>query len=176
MLHDSIYEAGFGELLHARTISETPTGVAVNDTMKVSQSMANVKLVSANDRSYPDSAMDRSVWAVRTNKPVVEQWARGCLAHCLLQVIATPHLVAVHALEATTVIVVSQLNTMDRSEKMSKLFHFLDQCLGAYAEEGRWLDLVPLAELMAGNSKKAMKVEVAAGIYFIDMRLPAGCR
>ena len=40
MLHHSIYETGFGELLHARTISEAPTGVAVNDTMKVSQSMA----------------------------------------------------------------------------------------------------------------------------------------
>ena len=64
--------------------------------------MADVKLVSPNDRSYPDSAMDRSVWAPGTNEPVVEQWARGCLAHCLLQVIATPHLVAVHALESTT--------------------------------------------------------------------------
>ena len=115
--------------------------------------MADVKLVPPDDRSYPDSAMDRSVWAPGTNEPVVEQWARGCLAHCLLQVIATPHLVAVHALETTTEVVVSQLHSIDRSEKMSKLFHFLDQCLGAYAKKGGWLDLPSLAELMAGNSK-----------------------
>ena len=36
MLHNSICETGFGELLDSRTISETPTGVAVYDTMKVS--------------------------------------------------------------------------------------------------------------------------------------------
>ena len=137
--------------------------------------MADVKLVSPNDRSSPGPAMDRSVWAPGTNEPVVKQWARGCLTHRLLQVIATPHLVAVHALEATTVIVVSQLDTMNRSEKMSKLFHFLDQCLGAYAKKGGWLDLPSLAELVAGNGKKSMEIEVAASIYFVDMRLPLGC-
>ena len=137
--------------------------------------MADVKLMTANDRSYPDPAKDRSVWAVRTNKPVVKQWARGCLTHRLLQVIAPPHLVAVHALETTTEVVVSQLHSINRSEKMSKLFHFLDQCLGAYAKKGGWLDLPSLAELVAGNGKKSMEIEVAASIYFVDMRLPLGC-
>ena len=137
--------------------------------------MADVKLVSPNDRSYPDPAMDRSVWAPGTNEPVVEQWARGCLAHCLLQVIATPHLVAVHALEATTVVVVSQLDTMDRSEKMTKLFHFLDQCLGSNAKKGWFLNLSPLAEFVAGNGKKSVNSEVAASIDTIDVRLPLGC-
>ena len=134
-----------------------------------------MKLMTANDRSYPDPAKDRSVWAVRANKPVVKQWARGCLTHRLLQVIATPHLVAVHALEATTVIVVSQLDTMNRSEKMSKLFHFLDQCLGSNAKKGWFLNLSPLAEFVAGNGKKAMNCEVAASINTIDVRLPLGC-
>ena len=36
MLHNSICEAGFSELLNTRTIGETPTGVTVHDTMKVS--------------------------------------------------------------------------------------------------------------------------------------------
>ena len=137
--------------------------------------MADVKLMTANDRSYPDPAKDRSVWAVRANKPVVKQWARGSLAHCPLQVIATPHLVAVHALESTTEIVLTQFHTVDRSEKMSKLFHFLDQCLGAYAKKGGWLDLPSLAELVAGNGKKPMEIEIAASVYFVDMRLPSGC-
>ena len=137
--------------------------------------MADVKLMTANDRSYPDPAKDRSVWAVRANKPVVKQWARGCLTHRLLQVIATPHLVAVHALETNTEVVVSQRHSINRSEKMSKLFHFLDQCLGAYAKKGGWLDLPSLAELVAGNGKKPMEIEIAASVYFVDMRLPSGC-
>ena len=131
--------------------------------------MADMKLMTANDRSYPDSAKDRSVRAVRADKPVVEQWARGCLAHSPLQVIAPPHLVAVHALETTTEVVVSQLHSIDRSEKMSKLFHFLDQCLGAYAKKGGWLDLPSLAELVAGNGKETMESKVAAGINTIDV-------
>ena len=44
--------------------------------------MAYVQLVTANDRSYPDSAKDRSVGAVRSDKPVVKQWAREGLVHC----------------------------------------------------------------------------------------------
>ena len=67
--------------------------------------MADMKLMTANDRSYPGPAKDRSVWAVRANKPVVKQWARDALADCPMQVIAPPHLVAVHTLEATTEIV-----------------------------------------------------------------------
>ena len=137
--------------------------------------MADVKLVPPDDRSYPDSAMDRSVWAPGTNEPVVKQWARGSLAHCPLQVIATPHLVAVHALETTTEVVVSQLHSINRSEKMSKLFHFLDQCLGSYAKKGGFLNLSPLAEFVAGNGKKTMDCEVAASINTINMRLPLGC-
>ena len=119
-----------------------------------------MKLMTANDRSYPDPAKDRSVWAVRTNKPVVKQWARGCLAHRLLQVIATPHLVAVHALETTTEVVIHQLPPIDRSEKMAQLFHFLDQGLGAYAKKGRYLDLPSLAELVAGNRKESMEIQM----------------
>ena len=134
-----------------------------------------MKLMTANDRSYPDSAKDRSVRAVGADKPVVEQWARGGLIYCPTQVTATPHLVAVHALEATTELVVSQLRPIDRSEKMSKLFHFLDQGLGAHAKKGRWLDLSSLVEFMAGNSKETMDGKVAACIYCIDMRLPSGC-
>ena len=137
--------------------------------------MADVKLVPPDDRSYPDSAMDRSVWAPGTNEPVVKQWARSSLAHCSLQVIATPHLVAVHALESTTEIVLTQFHTVDRSEKMSKLFHFLDQCLGSYAKKGRFPNLSPLAEFVAGNCKKSMDSEVAASINTIDVRLPLGC-
>ena len=33
LLHHSIYEAGFGEFLNSRTISETTAGVAVYDTV-----------------------------------------------------------------------------------------------------------------------------------------------
>ena len=134
-----------------------------------------MKLMAANDRSYPDPAKARSVWAGGTDKPVVKQWARGCLTHRLLQVIAPPHLVAVHALETTTEIVISQLHPMNRSEKVSKLVHFLDQCLGAYAKKGGWLDLPSLAEFVAGNGKQTMEVEVAASIYLVYMRLPLGC-
>ena len=137
--------------------------------------MADMKLVTTNDRSYPDSAKDRSVRAVGADEPVVEQWAWNGLVHCLSQVTATPHLVAVHALEATTELVVGQLRPIYRLEKMSKLFHFLDQCLGAYAKKGGWLHLPSLAELVAGNGKKSMESEVAASIYFVDMRLPLGC-
>ena len=36
MLHDPICKAGFSELLDSRTISKTPTGVTVYDTMEVS--------------------------------------------------------------------------------------------------------------------------------------------
>ena len=35
-LHHSIYETGFSELLYAGPICETPAGVTVYDTMKVS--------------------------------------------------------------------------------------------------------------------------------------------
>ena len=91
--------------MYARTISEAPTGVTVDDTMKVSKPMADVKLVTANDRSNPSSAKDRSVWAVRSDKPVVEQWAGVAFLNCFPQVIAPPHLVAVHTLEATTEVV-----------------------------------------------------------------------
>jgi len=137
--------------------------------MKVSQPMANVKLVTTNDRSYPDSAKDRSVRAVGADEPVVEQWARGALIHCPTQVIAPPHLVAVHALEATTELVVCQLRTIDRLEKMSKLFHFLNQSLGANAKKGWCLDLSPLVELVAGNGKETMESKVAASINTIDV-------
>ena len=67
--------------------------------------MANVKLVTADDRSPPSSAKDGPVWAVGSDKPVVEQWARMTFLHCFPQVITPPHLVAVHTLEATTEIV-----------------------------------------------------------------------
>ena len=137
--------------------------------------MADMKLVTTNDRSYPDSAKDRSVRAVGADEPVVEQWAWNGLVHCLTQVTATPHLVAVHALEATTKLVIGQLRPIDRLEKMSKLFHFLNQGLGAYAKKGWWLDLPSLVEFMAGNGKEAMEGEVAAGIDTINMRLPLGC-
>ena len=119
--------------------------------------MAYVKLMPTNDRSYPDSAKDRSVRAVGGDKPVVEQWTRGGLVHCSAQVLATPHLVAMHALEATTVVVLGQLHTINGSEKMSKLFHFLDQRLGANAKEGWWFDLPSLGEFMAGNGKETME-------------------
>ena len=33
MLHHSIYETGFGELVNTRTICKAPTGVTVYDTM-----------------------------------------------------------------------------------------------------------------------------------------------
>ena len=64
---------------------------------------------------------------------------------------------------------------MNGSEKMSNLLDFLDQRLGANAEKGWWLDLPSLAEFVAGNGKKPMEIEVAASIYFVDMRLPVGC-
>ena len=131
--------------------------------------MANMKLVTTNDRSYPDSAKDRSVRAVGADEPVVEQWARGGLVHCLTQVTATPHLVAVHALEATTKLVIGQLRPIDRLEKMSKLFHFLNQSLGANAKKGWCLDLSPLVELVAGNGKETMEGEVAASIDKINV-------
>ena len=134
-----------------------------------------MQLMSPYDRGHPDPAEDGPVRVDRAHVPGVEHRARGSLANCSAYVIATPHLVAVHALETTTEVVISQLRSIDRSEKMSKLFHFLDQGLGAYAKKGRYLDLPSLAELVAGNRKESMESEVAAGIYFVDMRLPLGC-
>ena len=158
LLDNTIGKAWAGELLNSSPIGETSTCPTINDTTKVHKSMADVELVSPNDRSYSESTENRPVRGNRSDVPVIEQRAGRSLVNCPTKVAASPHLVAMHAFEPSCEIVVKRFGPGNWPKKVSKLVHFLDQRLGLNAYKCRGFDLALVASLWRAMARRRWTV------------------